>query len=133
MAKRWNFEKVVKKLRTAKKGLPTKIASIMKRHFQQSFRKQGFTDATLDPWKARKHPDKGRAILVKSGALRLSLRVRSASFNAIRVGSYGIKYARRHNRGLAGMPKRQFVGPSKVMTKQVNKLINNELKKVFKY
>lgn len=132
MPKRWNFKKVIKRARSTKKSLPPKLAIIMKRHFAKSFRSGGFVDETFNPWKARKIKDSGRAILVKSSALRLSLRVRSASFKRIRVGSYGIKYARRHNRGLAGMPKRQFIGPSKQMTKKIKKLLQRELKSLFR-
>lgn len=117
-----------------KRTLPTAIGGIMKAHFENSFKKQGFTDQSFDPWKARKRPEKGkrRAILVKSGDLRDSISVRSATFNRIVVGSYGLDYSRRHNRGLRGMPKRQFIGPSKVMNRKIAKLINLELRKTFR-
>lgn len=133
MAKRWRFDKVSKKYERLKRTLPAQIGVIMKRHFLQSFRKEGFTDETFDPWAKRKRPDKGRrrAILVKDSHLKRSIRVQKANFKEIRAGSYGIDYARRHNRGLRGMPKRQFVGPSKVMSKQISGLIAKQLRKTF--
>lgn len=133
MPKRWKIARAKNLFKQKKKSLPRKIGNIAKRHFLQNFRRQGFVDEILSPWAARKRPDKGRkrAILVKSGALRASIRVQSASFSKIRVGSYGIPYARKHNRG-EGIVQRQFVGPSKQLEKKVSEKINEEIKSLFK-
>ena len=134
MPKRWNIKGYSKKLQQSKSQLPRKVGVITRNHFVNSFRRQGWTDSNLDPWAERKRADKDkrrRAILVKSGALKRSIRVKSATFRRIAVGSYGIVYSTRHNRGLKGMPKRQFIGESKVMTKQIERLINKELRKIF--
>jgi len=71
-------------------------------HFTKSFSEQGFTDETKESWKPRKRTERSRlgnrAILVKSGRLRRSLRSR-------RVGSLSVKiltdipYAAIHNNG----------------------------------
>lgn len=71
----------------------------------------------------------GRAILIghKSGGNKLS-----NSFRAIRRGKYAVafrtykKYGQRHNEGLDGMPKRQYMGPSKYMDRQVFKKLKRE-------
>ena len=95
-------------------------ANSYENHFRKAFRDGGFTDKSLDPWQQRKAKEKGlvRAILVKSGNLRNSITTKR--YNDKRgVGSYGIPYASRHNRGLSGMPQRQFVGKSEMVMMQV--------------
>ena len=62
----------------------------------------------------------------------MSMSVRSANWRAIRIGSYGIPYAERHNKGLGGMPKRQFVGNSKVLNDKIQRKIKTEIKTIFR-
>jgi len=40
------------------------------------------------------------------------------------------EYAERHNEGLSGMPKRQFIGKSKTLTKKVIKKIEKGIDKI---
>lgn len=129
---KFTFDQYLRNFKDTKNTLPRKVGVIAKNHYLLSWRNQGFTDQTIDPWAQRKRADKGRAILVKSGALRASIRVRSATFDRIRVGSYGIPYARIHNRGEGPMPVRQFVGPSDSMNRKIKRQIGRELKSVFK-
>lgn len=83
----------------------TNMVTIMgteaKNHFTMSFRNQGFTDASLQRWKERKRNKKGigRAILVKSGDLRRSIRIVSKNHTHVIIGS-DLPYARVHNDGL---------------------------------
>lgn len=135
----FNFDKKVREIERKKSTLPLKIAGIAKRHFQDSFKNQGFTDAKLDPWASRKTQNKSdrrttkrRAILVDSGALRRSISIVRATFNRIEVGSTGISYAKYHNRGLKPQPLRRFVGRSRVMSKAIRAKIRAEIKAVLK-
>lgn len=71
-------------------------------HFTQSFRNQGFTDESLQMWKPRKRTERSRmgnrAILVKSGRLRRS--IRSKRFGLLSVKIYtDVPYAKIHNDG----------------------------------
>ena len=132
MPKRWNFPRVIQRVKTMKSVLPTILGGIMKKHFEDSFTRQGFTDASLSPWAKRKIADTGRAILVESGDLRGSIRIKQATFSIIRVGSYGIPYASRHNKGLSKMTKRQFIGRSLVMTKKIKRAITQGLRNTFR-
>lgn len=50
--------------------LPKKLANEAINHFKDNFRKQGFDDNVVSPWKPRKKRDSGRAILVKTGRLK---------------------------------------------------------------
>jgi phage gpG-like protein len=83
------------------------------RHFKKSFRNGGFTDATLVRWKKREKKEKGkhRAVLVKTGALRRSIRVVKKSFNSVTIGSRTAgDYGEVHNEGYRGV---QYVKPHK--------------------
>ena len=135
----FNFDKKIREFKSLKKDLPVKIGNIAKNHYVKSFRDQGFTDEKLNPWASRKRPSRSdkrnrgnRAILIKSGQLRRSIRVGRATFNRIEVGSYGIKYARFHNRGEGNLPVRKFVGSSQVMNQKIIMKIRKEVKDIFK-
>lgn len=134
--KQIDFNKINAKLNAMTKKLPKLLGNDMLNHSKEAFRNEGFTDASLSPWKARKSLNKAdratgrrRAILVDSGNLRRSGRVRKATFREIAAGYYGIAYASRHNRGLNGMPKRQFVGWGRQLNNKVRKRTRKEFKK----
>lgn len=89
----------------------TVMGTDAKNHFVKSFRNQGFEDDSIQKWKPRKGEIMGsgiakvtkkskssRAILVKSGDLRRSVRVISKSYRSIVIGS-DLPYAQRHNDG----------------------------------
>lgn len=140
--------KILADLKRFESQLPavvSEMGAIGQNHFIKSFQKQGFENVTLEPWKPRKDTrmDRGkpnRAILVKSGALRRSIR-------RIAIGKYGVNlvselpYAKIHNDGLTGrafgkhrfkMPKRQFMGYSGKMNTKIEKMIDKYVKRVFK-
>ena len=136
MAKKINFKSIKSKVKKVKAVTPRLIAGIAVEHFKQSFRDGGFTDDRFKPWQKRKRGNKSdrstnkrRAILVDSGDLRRSIKPRRFTFSQIVVGSYGTTYAKRHNRGLGGMPKREFIGSSHKMNLQIRLLIRKRMKK----
>jgi phage gpG-like protein len=138
MAKKIDFDRINRNLDHMATVLPILAANAMLNHSKQAFRDQGFTDSTLSPWAPRKRPNKAdrntsrtRALLIDSGNLRRSYRIRKASFQETAVGSYGVPYASRHNQGLNGMPKRQTVGKSKVLNDKLERIAMREFKKVF--
>lgn len=146
------------------KGLDKKVRSVLetslivlgneaKNHFVNSFRLQGFEDKTVTKWQPRKKDtrrtrsgrivnDTNRAILVKSGDLRRSIRRESINPKALKVViATDLVYARIHNEGLMGkawgkapfkMPKRQFIGASFVLNTKAKKAITKSLDKLFK-
>ncbi len=108
--------------------------------FTENFRKQGFEDRTLKKWEPRKRQrqrDNGRAILVKSGALRRSLRKRRlTAFSGIIYSP--LDYAKVHNEGLRSgrgsgfkIPKRQFVGDSYKLRQKVIVTLERNINKIF--
>lgn len=146
---------------------------IAQNHFTMSFRNQGFTDITVDPWEKRKGRERkgrgrqfawlrhsgtddaegkrfkvktvevrsvkaGRAILVKSGALRRSIRVRPAGLFKAYIYS-NLPYAQVHNDGLRSgrgkgfiMPKRQFLGDSSVLNRKIISKFQSRIDKIFR-
>ncbi len=135
----FNFKQKIKELEQAKRTLPAVIGNMAKRHFVQSFRDGGFTDVSLEPWQARKTKDKSdrrttktRAILVKTGHLRGSIRVRVANFNLIEIGAYGVPYAVFHNTGAGKQPKRKFIGSSATLSRKIMARIDKEIKSVLR-
>jgi len=139
MAKKFNFEKKIKDFQKFERTVPKRVGNVAKNHFLESFDNEGFSDGSIksDPWDERKSKTKRdqvakrRQLLIQSGALKRSIKVASnPTFRKIAVGAYGIEYASRHNRGLSGMPKRQFVGKSKILDRKIRNLISKEIKKI---
>lgn len=131
----FNFKKKMREFEQMKRDAPRVVGNMAKNHYLEGFQKGGFIDNTLDPWKKRKEGaprNSGRAILVDTGALRRSIRVTSASFRRIVIASVGLKYASRHNQGLDGMPKRQFIGESRALTKKIKQYLKREIKSILR-
>ncbi len=126
---------------------------------QKNFQDEGFNDGTLEKWKERKTTDKrGRDITRyrtnrrgKQGTLnrygrkikdRPILTGHNSGGNKLRhsfkarterrkVVFYTHKnYAKRHNEGLDGMPKRQFIGQSKTLDKNIKKELERVIKNI---
>lgn len=79
---------------------------------------------------------KDRAILTGfatgGNKLRNSFKYR-VSIGSSQVTFYTYKeYAERHNEGLEGMPKRQFMGKSNYLNGQISKKVNTELDKILR-
>lgn len=130
-------------------------------NINKNFRDQGFNDGGIRKWKQRKTTDKkgrdltryrtnrkgqvreltkfgrenkGRNILIghNTGGDKLwkSFRAKREK-NRVRIYTYK-PYAQRHNEGLDGMPRRQFIGPSKYLDEKIKEKLTKELDKIFK-
>lgn len=134
------IEKDEKAWKREKRNVNILVGNEAKNFFQDNFKRQGFKDEKVNKWKKRKNKDSGRAILVKTGALRRSIRVLSRGRNFLVVGSTK-KYAAVHNEGLRSgrprggsfnMPQRRFIGKSKTLDEKITKLIVKRISKAFK-
>ncbi len=114
------------------------VATLARNHYVESFRNQGFTDEWLNKWTPRKARDRGRqsrgsrAILVRSGSLRNSIKARVVGYTIII--SSDLPYANIHNDGGQGarrMPKRQFVGYSAVLNSKIKGMIDRRITRTF--
>lgn len=77
MANRFDMGKVEKQVRTQLEASLVLMGRTAKTFFYDNFRKQGFDDKNVTKWKPRKDQSRnsiGRAVLVKSGDLRRSIR-----------------------------------------------------------
>lgn len=140
--------------------LPIQIGNSYLNTFLDSFKRGGFIDNTFERWKPRKkNRGRKRAILVKSGRLRRSIKM-SIKGTQI-VFSSSVPYAEIHNEGgtITGtarvkghtrsrggkrhkvrghrrkmnikIPKRQFMGRSAFAERRVIKNLEYELSKLF--
>lgn len=126
--KPFEFINRLKRLQELKRTLPPAVGIIAKGHFQANFKKQGFDNRTVENWQKRKNnKDSGRAILVKSGDLRRSIRVSRADFNRITITS-DLHYAKYHNDGTDRLPQRKFIGDSENLIKKIKEKITIEIK-----
>lgn len=133
----FNFKHRIGEFKKMKRTLPLKVANVAKNHYLDSFRKGGFTDASFDPWEARKTRNrsdrrtrKRRAILVDTGFMRGSIRIGSATWSRIEVGAYGVPYAKYHNNAEEARVHRKFLGRSQVVSNKVRTMIRREMKDV---
>lgn len=109
MANKFGFDKVLNNMDRLKKNLPVQLANQAKNFFVDSWKKEGWDDGTLKKWPARSvtnKKNKGRALLVKSGALRRAAgqSIRSQTFNLIKL-TVALPYAAVHNDGYNGEVK----------------------------
>lgn len=99
------------RFRKVREELPLQMATVAQNFFVGSFQRQGWYDGlTLKRWTPRKgekwrRKKKGRrgkrAILVKTGRLRRSIKIRSARFQKIVIAT-DVDYAAAHNYGYKG-------------------------------
>lgn len=163
MADKFNLKSKAAKFTAFKKTIPIIFANDIKNFFQDSFKKGGFTDKSFKPWQPRKSEQsnngslarrftrrsrESRAILVKSGELKQSIRVAGTpTFDKIKVASLGLPkhkgktYGEVHNFGLRFrgrgkkrkfMPKRQFMGSSRALKMKIEIKLFQKVRGIFK-
>lgn len=123
--------------------LPVKIGNEAVHFTRDNFRKEGFVDDNLVPWRpskrksAPKHPDRAyNTLMSRRNNLYKSIQKRTQPGVAIIYTN--VPYAAAHNEGTrnAGrghkvvLPKRQFIGPSKTFDAKAKQIIEDELKRV---
>lgn len=109
------------------------------KHFKQSFHDEGFTDEKLEKWadisdrrKDQKRKKNGNLPPILTDTSDLGDSPTWSHEGDSVVFSSDVVYAQRHNEGTNGMPKRQFMGPSKQLDKTIADKIERELDKIFK-
>ena len=127
--------------------IPRKAANKAVLFFKKSFTDEGFTDSGLVKWKEvkrRENPkraDLAKAklpILTGTGDLGRSIKAQVEPGKVTIISD--VPYASAHNEGTnnAGrkrntvIPKRQFIGDSKTLNTEIEKMIVEELEKIFK-
>ncbi len=137
-----DLEKIEHSFKEIKSHVPVILGNLAVNHFKEGFRRGGYmTDDSAHGWKERKFT-KGvgrRAILVKSGNLRNDIKLTEADFNRIIIGTTSLtqNYATIHNRGGTialhkgniKIPKREFLGHSKILIEKLQKEVMNQYEK----
>jgi phage gpG-like protein len=143
-----HLKKIEEQLKKAMEDtIPKKAANKAVLHFKKSFQDEGFTDTGLEKWKevkrreSPKRADLAKAklpILTQTGDLGRSIKAKHEP-GKVTVFS-DIPYAAAHNEGTttAGrnrnvtIPKRQFIGNSETLNKEIEKVIIEELDNILK-
>lgn len=119
--------------------LPVKAGAVMVSFSKQRFREQAWADNATEPWKRRRSTgkrDAGRALLIKTGRLRRSIRVVRYGNHSVTIGS-DVPYAAAHNNGFRGVlsiaaHKRKRFGKEKIDTGKLTKKGRPKKKTVIK-
>jgi len=99
MAKKFNFQGIIKKYDDAKIKIAKKAADETVSFFKRSFDKSGFQSGiNFDRWAPRKNKKNTKQLLVKSGRLRRSITLKQLSFDKSVISS-DLPYANIHNEG----------------------------------
>lgn len=153
MGKNNQANKLKEPLKKLKAELPRIVSSMLitaKDWYVLNFRKQGFDNNGVEKWQKRKRDryrtrsgqivdDSTRAILVKRSILMRSLATKKLSLLRGAIVS-DLPYANIHNEGLMGkafgkhpfkMPKRQFVGYSERLHKNLTFVITGRINRIF--
>lgn len=97
-----NPNELFKQIEQFKRDIPRIAGNEAVSFFKSSFRKQGWHDSVIKPWTARKRTGTrqtdSRAILVKSGALKRSIKIERYSTRGVIISSE-LPYSRIHNEG----------------------------------
>ncbi len=128
----------VKKMQSGIPGLQSDIAKITGitavGFFKDTFTKQGFTDKGFKKWKKRKQGsprNRGRNILIDSGTMRRSIKIRAINKSKVIVGTgREAPYAEYHNEGTKDIPQRKFIGESEQLRRKTLKLVYKKIDRV---
>ena len=139
----------------ALRGMPEQIGMMAVNFTKQRFVDQNWLYTSPQPWKKRSRNRRGGkarqrgAVLVDSGRLKRSIRIIKTTLDTVTIGT-DVPYAQVHNDGFDGkqyvkahtrkgrtvkahrrkmkMPKRQFLGSSAALTREIEKFIVESLK-----
>lgn len=139
--------------------VPNRAATIAVAFSKDRFREQAWVDVRTERWQKRRErgrqarKNQGRAILVKSGRLKRSVRKIRVGSNVAVIGTdvpyaaihnYGGKITTRKARGQrvrssddkpapnATMPRRQFLGESQVLARRIERDMASQVLKVLR-
>jgi phage gpG-like protein len=107
MSKRFNIAEQEQHFKRVLSYAPGMLGNTAVNFFLDRFRGQNWIGSTTEPWRKRKINNKqsqGRALLIKSGRLRRSIRITRISGLTVVIGT-DVPYAKAHNEGFRGTVK----------------------------
>lgn len=105
---KFGTQRILNNIEVLKKNLPALLANQAQNFFVDSFKKSAWDDGGLKPWAKRQNENskrnRGRKLLVKSGALRRAVgqSIRSTTFDKVQL-VVALPYAAVHNDGYNGI------------------------------
>lgn len=137
------FKKIEQKATSEFTALRREVAEMSVKHYKKSFDREGFNNVPFMHWKLLKRPRPSpytnNKILHRTGKLKNSLKYRTrVNKGSISVNVFtDVEYAQVHNEGLWSgrgkgfkMPKRKFLGYSKVLEKDLAKRVKYRLSRI---
>lgn len=119
------------KLEKLKEELPVILGNEAQNHFLKGFKNQGGqTDASKRGWRRNNGTP---THLVQTGVLFSNIQRRKTRFGrtVVATSAKTKKYAYKHNRGVEGMRKNEFIGESTDLREKLDKLIKLEIKELW--
>lgn len=94
------------------------VGRLAKAHFDDSFKREGFTDVKFEKWAPRKDDERPEdPILHETGRLKVSNEIKYISDGVQIINS--VPYGKYHNYQIGQTHKRKFIGHSQVMNKKI--------------
>jgi phage gpG-like protein len=125
------FNKLAAKMRAELPGILDIMANNAVNHFKvDNFNAEGFIDESVERWKPRKskRDNAGRRLLVKTGRGRESIKLLYRYGNVRKIGTL-VPYMKYHNEGTNRLPRRQFIGNSRVLERRNALVVDRWLRK----
>lgn len=111
-------EQFFRKLLASKSRIKNDLLSIIEveaeKFVNENFESEGFTDTNFEAWQPRKDTRNDRQLLIRTGDLKRAATTARRKQNAVEF-VLNLPYAQVHNEGSDIMPKRQYIGRSKVL------------------
>ncbi len=109
--------------------LPRDVGNEALLFFLNQFKKEETPEGKS--WPQRKADGEGvrssrRALLVKSGRLRKSIRLTKVISNSVTIGT-NVSFAKYHNEGTERMPQRKFIGKSSALSRRLQRMIKAKI------
>lgn len=129
-----DFSRHNKEYLNSRRKLMRRLARLSRTFFaEKNFAAQGFITGPgkVIKWKKRKfNVDPGRPILIKTGNMKNSIRIVSATSHKAKILS-PVPYSAKHNLGLGNLPARPFMAASPELDRQCRKVIKEHVDKIF--
>ncbi|MDO7877365.1 phage virion morphogenesis protein [Hymenobacter sp. ASUV-10] len=144
------LEQFGKELRSYLKTVPKLLGRAVVQESADNFRRQGYENdsGSVVPWEPRKQVDmkpgrkrkdgkrgprvpnpRQRAILIKTGKLRRSVRIVATTANSVTIGSTQ-DYAQAQQEGLEHLPARPFITVGKSVKSKITRTITKDITKL---
>lgn len=126
-------EQFFQKLLSMKNQIENDLLSIIEveveKFVNSNFESEGFTDTSFEAWQPRKDTRNDRQLLIRTGDLKRVATTARRKQDAVEF-VINLPYAQVHNEGSDRMPKRQYIGRSKVLEDLIELKMKRRLRQI---